>query len=123
MNTETTNTQAEEIQNEQFVPMTMEEISQHSKKDVLEGYENLLLEYTELLSKYEELQARMGQGSEHRREQVLRLLQEGPATLQELADKLNTSTKNISSQLSYLRKDGHPIGTDHLGRKFIVKVD
>jgi len=30
------------------------------------------------------------------------------------------NSKNISSLLTYLRTDGHPICTDHLGKKFLL---
>jgi len=63
------------------------------------------------------------QNPDARKTQVLNLLQAAPHTIQELADKLNTSTKNISSQLTYLRKDGHPICTNHIGQKFLANIE
>ena len=55
-----------------------------------------------------------------RKEQVKALLMErGKMSIAELAEALETSTKNISSQLSYLRKDGVKIATSSDGRKFI----
>ena len=55
-----------------------------------------------------------------RKEQVLALLQEnGPMSIAELAAALDTTAKNISSQLCYLRKDGHKVGTRSDGRKFL----
>jgi predicted Rossmann fold nucleotide-binding protein DprA/Smf involved in DNA uptake len=55
-----------------------------------------------------------------RKEEVLNLLREGPMDILTMAERLNTSTKNISSQLSYLRKDGHILHTDHLQRKVLI---
>lgn len=60
---------------------------------------------------------------DNRKSEVLRLITERPHTIQELADALNTTTKNISSQLSYLRKDNHTIMNDPLGRKFVPTTE
>ena len=54
-----------------------------------------------------------------RKDAVLAILKQGPAGIQEIADQIEISTKNVSSQLSYLRKDGYIIHTDHEGRKYI----
>jgi biotin operon repressor len=54
-----------------------------------------------------------------RKDAVLAILKQGPAGIQEIADAIDISTKNVSSQLSYLRKDGYIIHTDHEGRKYI----
>jgi len=57
---------------------------------------------------------------EGRKEQVLAILQtEGPISVDQMAKLLNISPRNISSQLSYLRKDGIAIATNSLGKKFI----
>jgi predicted ArsR family transcriptional regulator len=67
-----------------------------------------------------ELQARQVAKSDGRKEQVLKVLQErGPVSIMDIAELLNISTKNVSSQLTYLRKDGHRIATKSDGRKFI----
>lgn len=55
-----------------------------------------------------------------RKTEVLDILRQGPASILEIANMLNTSTKNVSSQLSYLRKDGYILHTDHLQRKILV---
>ncbi len=57
---------------------------------------------------------------EGRKEQVLAILTtEGPVSVDQMAKILNITPRNISSQLSYLRKDGVAIGTNSLGKKFI----
>lgn len=54
-----------------------------------------------------------------RKDAVLDILKQGPASIQEMSDQIGISTKNVSSQLSYLRKDGYIVHTDHEGRKYI----
>lgn len=55
-----------------------------------------------------------------RKEQVRQLLEEhGRLSIKEMAELLQTSDKNISSQLSYLRKMGIKIATSCDGKKFI----
>lgn len=55
-----------------------------------------------------------------RKEEVLAYIQSVPDfKIQEVAEALGLSDKNISSQLCYLRKDGVQIGTKSNGRKFI----
>ena len=55
-----------------------------------------------------------------RKLQVLTALREtGHTTVEALAKEIGISARNISSQLTYLRKDGIAIATDSLGRKFI----
>lgn len=56
---------------------------------------------------------------DNRKAQVLEALKEGPKTVLEIAEQLNTTAKNVSSYLTYLRKDGVEIFTDTKGRKFI----
>jgi hypothetical protein len=65
---------------------------------------------------------------EGRKEQVLSILMtEGPISVEAISKMLTASTgsaisaRNVSSQLSYLRKDGIAIGTNSLGKKFIEK--
>lgn len=55
-----------------------------------------------------------------RKKQVYDLLKaEGPLTIKDIAQKLSISTKNVSSQLTYLRSDNINIFTDNNGKKFI----
>ena len=59
-----------------------------------------------------------------RKAEVRELLEQAGATgisIQEMADKLNTTNKNISSVLTYLRKDGLKLMTRSDGRKVIEK--
>ena len=58
-----------------------------------------------------------------RKGEVLAMLQTGRFTIAELASGLGISDKNVSSQLSYLRKDGWLIGTDSKKRKFIEEPE
>lgn len=56
-----------------------------------------------------------------RKSQVLTILKEhGPISIMNIAKSLNISTKNVSSQLTYLRSDGYRIFTDDNGKKFLV---
>ena len=55
-----------------------------------------------------------------RKDDVLAILQAGPAGILEIAEKLNINSKNVSSQLSYLRKDGYIIHTDEKSRKYLA---
>jgi len=58
-----------------------------------------------------------------RKSQVLELLRSsGSLSILEIAKKLSISTKNVSSQLTYLRTDGYAIFTDPKGRKVLVET-
>lgn len=51
---------------------------------------------------------------------VLAILRTGRHSVQALADQLDITTKNVSSLLTYLRKqDGIIIHTDHEGNKYM----
>ena len=55
-----------------------------------------------------------------RKDQVLSLMISGKHwKISDLAKAVGINERNISSQLTYLRKAGHAIATDSLGRKFI----
>ena len=55
-----------------------------------------------------------------RKEQVLGVLKSaGHITVAAIATRIGISARNVSSQLTYLRKDGYGIATDSLGRKFL----
>lgn len=55
-----------------------------------------------------------------RKDQVLAILKkEGHVTVEAIAKRIGINSRNVSSQLTYLRKDGYAIATDSLGRKFI----
>jgi biotin operon repressor len=56
-----------------------------------------------------------------RKQQVYEILKmNGPLTIKDISRKLNISTKNVSSQLTYLRSDGYQIFTDNNGKKFLA---
>lgn len=57
---------------------------------------------------------------EGRKAQCLKILQQaGHITVAAIAARIGISARNVSSQLTYLRKDGYAIATDSLGRKFL----
>ena len=57
---------------------------------------------------------------EGRKEQCLKIMQSaGHITVAAIATRIGISARNVSSQLTYLRKDGYAIATDSLGRKFL----
>ena len=56
-----------------------------------------------------------------RKSEVLGLLKKHTSiSIIDIAKKLNISTKNVSSQLTYLRSDGYKIFTDNNGRKILI---
>lgn len=57
-----------------------------------------------------------------RKSQVLELLRKFKTiSILELSNQLSISTKNVSSQLTYLRTDGYQIYTTPSGRKMLVE--
>jgi biotin operon repressor len=55
-----------------------------------------------------------------RKTQVLELLKSRESiSIVEMSKELGISTKNVSSQLTYLRTGGYKIFTDNVGRKFL----
>ena len=54
-----------------------------------------------------------------RKTEVLELLKKAPMSILELSNVINIKTQNVSSQLTYLRKDGVKIGTNSNGQKFL----
>ena len=88
---------------------------------------------SELIAKIKQLEARLKQQDEEfnkmkqqsggRKLQVLNILKKGKTTVQKIADELHISARNVSSQMTYLRKDGIAIATDSLGQKFIEPDD
>jgi len=57
---------------------------------------------------------------EGRKEQVLKILQSGAITVGGIATRIGISARNVSSQLTYLRKDGYEICTSSTGKKFLA---
>ena len=78
----------------------------------------------ELVGRIEELEKqiedlRNGKG---RKSQVLEILRENEAiTIVAISERLGISTKNVSSQLTYLRQEGFNICTDVNGKKFLIE--
>jgi len=78
---------------------------------------NAELEAT-LVQKEEELAKKSGQAG--RKEEVLAYLQEhGHVKVADIAKAIGISDRNVSSQLTYLRKAGYAIATDSRGFKFL----
>jgi len=107
----------EEIENEiDEVEDEVDEFESYSKEELLvlvkEQYEQIV----ELEDKIEKVSNGSG-----RKSQVLDLLKSNASiSIVEIADALNISTKNVSSQLTYLRSDGYKIFTDNNGRKILM---
>lgn len=57
-----------------------------------------------------------------RKAEVLELLRSNDAiTIVAMSERLGISTKNVSSQLTYLRQEGYNICTDVNGKKFLIE--
>jgi len=54
-----------------------------------------------------------------RKDEVLDILKEKKISVVDIASIIGISPRNVSSQLTYLRRDGYAIATDSKGRKFI----
>lgn len=56
-----------------------------------------------------------------RKAQVLSILQNAtkPMSIVQIANEIGISTKNVSSQLTYLKSDGHSIISDSNGKKVL----
>jgi len=58
-----------------------------------------------------------------RKDEVAALLMTGKSfSVDELAESIGITPKNISSQLTYLRKDGYEIGTRSNGKKYLENL-
>ena len=58
-----------------------------------------------------------------RKEQVLHCLRSGINTIDAIADHLSINSKNVSSQLTYLRKDGHMIYSIRFNNVTTLKLE
>ena len=108
----------------------MKEIKDMNKTELTEYAFNLqneldamnvsLLDKDDLIA---ELQSKLEASSKDgRKSQVLSLLREYKTiSILEISKLLSISTKNVSSQLTYLRSDGYMIFTDHKGRKMLIE--
>ena len=91
--------------------MTMDKMTKEELLAMVEDLEQTVLD----------LQVRLEKNNSGRKKQVLELLQSSDSiSILELANKLDISTKNVSSQLTYLRNDGYKIFTDNNGRKVLM---
>jgi biotin operon repressor len=78
----------------------------------------------ELVARVEELEQIVLnlQNKKGRKFEVLELLRSNTSiSIVEISEKLGISTKNVSSQLTYLREEGYNVCTNSQGRKFLVE--
>ncbi len=67
-----------------------------------------------------QLQLEKSKNNSGRKSQVLELLRNNKSiSILDISNELSISTKNVSSQLTYLRSDGYQIYTDPNGRKLL----
>lgn len=77
-------------------------------------------EIAELFEIIENLENQLKSKMKGRKQEVFDCLKEfGPLSIKKISDKLGISTKNVSSQLTYLKQEGVKIFTDDNGKKFI----
>ena len=82
-------------------------------RELLENKEQIILDL--------QVQLENARNSSGRKSQVLDLLKENTSiSILDIAKKLSISTKNVSSQLIYLRTDGYKIFTDNYGKKVLM---
>lgn len=81
--------------------------------------EEMITEYECLLQWLESKISSVRVKPEGRKSEVLKILQTGHVTVDAIAQRIGISARNVSSQLTYLRRDGYAIATDSLGRKFL----
>ena len=91
----------------------MEKMSKEDLKKLVEDQEQIILDL--------QIQLENARNSSGRKSQVLELLKKySSISILEIAKKLSISTKNVSSQLTYLRTDGYKIFTDNHGKKVLM---
>ena len=102
----------------------MKDLNQMNKAELLDEISRLNGIHDTDASTILELQLKLEASSKDgRKSQVLDLLRKHASnSILEIASKLNISTKNVSSQLTYLRSDGHQIFTDPNGRKCLFEL-
>ena len=89
------------------------EMTQNEMQKVIDNQEQIILDL--------QVQLENARNSSGRKSQVLELLREFDAiSILDIAKKLSISTKNVSSQLTYLRTDGYKIFTDNHGKKVLM---
>jgi predicted transcriptional regulator len=68
----------------------------------------------------DELTAKVAsKGEGGRKAEVKAILEQGRISIEDIAKKVGVTTRNVSSVLSYLRKDGICLGKDSKGRLYI----
>lgn len=83
-------------------------------------YAALVEEYECLLTWLESKISSVRVKPEGRKSEVLKILTSaGHITVDAISQRIGISARNVSSQLTYLRRDGYAIATDSLGRKFL----
>ena len=95
--------------------MTKEEMSTR-----IAELEDLTTQMCEVLMMLEDKISKVKIKPEGRKDQVLKVLQAGPITVGAIAKRLGISSRNVSSQLTYLRKDGYEIATTSTGKKMLM---
>jgi len=86
--------------------------------------ELLLEEIAALKAEREELVKKVGEKGEGRKEQVVNLIRtNGRISIKDIGEAIGISERNVSSQLSYLRKDGLKFGKDSKGRIYEEKEE
>ena len=76
----------------------------------------------ELISRIKDLEDQAKSKQSGRKAQVLKVLQSHQSiSILDISRELKISTKNVSSQLTYLRSDGFEIFTDNNGKKFLME--
>lgn len=82
-----------------------------------------LLELIEtLVGKVEDLTLKLETKGTGRKEAVLNLLREGYNNIDSIAEAIGINNKNVSSQLTYLRKEGHVILSYKLDGKQVLEM-
>ena len=99
------------MSNTNITELTREDLGKMTKNQLAD----LLLEAIDKLNERREQKS-------NKKYIVLEVLKRGePISILDISNELNISTKNVSSLLCYLRKDGITIHTDDKGRKYIVE--
>lgn len=83
--------------------------------------EELAQRVIELEMLLQQMQKRASSASSNRKQDVLNLLRTGPTSIKTIAVELGTTTRNVSSVLTGLKKDGYIIHTDEQLRKYLVE--
>ena len=93
--------------------MTKDKMTKEELIRMVEEQEQIILDL--------QVKLESSKNNDGRKTQVLDLLKtNGSMSILEIAKELNISTKNVSSQLTYLRTDGYQIFTDPKGRKVLM---